>query len=71
MFSFKISAEIEHDTGKEVNDERETYCKEWRIDKKQAYFIDRNVETLAYVGTNAEWVSFKKSDYPLQHIKSF
>ena len=71
MFPFKISPEIEDDAGKEVNDEREADGKKWWINKKQAYFIDRNVKALADVRTNAERVSFKKSDYPLQHIKPF
>jgi hypothetical protein len=38
MLAFNILAEIKHDTGKEVNDKRETYCQKRGVDKKQSYF---------------------------------
>ena|GEM_PF-1461475 len=71
VFPFKISAEIKHDAGEKVNDQWEADGKERRVNKKQAYFINRNVEAFADVCTNAERVPFEKSDYPLQHIKPF
>ena len=71
MLPLKISAKIKHYAGKEVKYQRETNGKKRGVNKKQAYLIYRNVEAFANVGTNAERVSFEKSDYPLQHIRPF
>jgi hypothetical protein len=54
MFPFNILAEIKHYPGKKVKYQREAYCQERRVNKKQAYFGYRNVKSFAEVGTNAE-----------------
>jgi hypothetical protein len=54
MFALKISAEIEHDTGKKVKYKRKTHCQKRRVDKKQADLRYRDIKTLAYVGAYAE-----------------
>jgi hypothetical protein len=71
MLPLKISAKIQHYARKEVKYQRETNGKKRRVNKKQAYLIYRNIEAFSQVGTNAERVSFEKSDYPLQHIRPF
>ena len=54
MPPLNILAEIKHDTGKEVEYEREAYCQERGINKKQAYFGYRYIKAFAQVGTNPE-----------------
>jgi hypothetical protein len=54
VFPLKVSSEIQHDAGKEVEYKRKTDGKKRGINKKQAYLIYRNVEAFANVGTNAE-----------------
>ena len=71
MPALNVLAEIKYDPGKKIKYQRKAHCQEWRVDKKQAYFGDRYIKAFAEVGTNAEWVSFKKGDYPLQHIRPF
>jgi hypothetical protein len=60
MDAFNVVTDIQHNTGKDVEDERETYRQKRRIDKKQPYFIDGNIKALAEIGTYPERISFKK-----------
>lgn len=67
MDALYVFADVQHDAGEEVEDERETYCQERRVDKKQADFVDGDVEFFAQVGAYPEGVTLEKSDDPLQH----
>jgi hypothetical protein len=71
MSPLNVFAEIKYYTGKEVKYQWEAHCQERGVNKKQAYFGDRDIKAFTEVSTNAERVSFKKGDYPLQHIKPF
>ncbi len=68
MYTLHIISDIEHDTGENVHDERETYGQERGVYEEQADLVDGNVEALAEVGAYPERVAFKKCQYPLQHI---
>jgi len=65
--AFYVITDIQHNAGKEVKYQRETYGKEGGIDKKQPDFIDGDVKAFAQVGTNPERIAFKKSEDALQH----
>lgn len=54
MFPLKIPAEIKHDAGEEVNDERETYRQKRSVYKKQAELGDGDVKALANIGAHTK-----------------
>jgi hypothetical protein len=63
--AFYIVAYIQHNACEKVNNKRETNRQEGRINKKQPYFRNRDIKTLAQVSANPERVPFKKCDQPL------
>ena len=65
MHPFHIIANIQHNAGENVKYQRETDCQERGIDKKQAYFADGNMKTLAQVGANPKRITFKEGEDPL------
>jgi hypothetical protein len=71
MFPFHILADVQHNTGEKIEYQWEADGKERRVNKKQPYFRDRNIEAFAQVGANTKRVPFKKCDYPLQHVMPF
>ena len=71
MLPLNVFAEIKHYPGEKVKYQRETYRQERSVNKKQAYLGNRYIKAFAEVSTHAERVSFKKGDYPLQHIRPF
>ena len=50
MHPFYIIPNIKHYTREYVEYKRKPYRQERGVDKKQAYFTDRNIKTLAQVG---------------------
>jgi hypothetical protein len=54
MSPLNVFAEIKHDAGKKVKYQREAHCQERGINKKQAYFGDRDIKAFAEIGTNAK-----------------
>jgi hypothetical protein len=47
MYAFYVVANIKHYPGKYVEDERETYRQERRVDKEKPDFINRYIKALA------------------------
>jgi len=47
VYAFYVVANIKHYPGKYVEDERETYRQERRVDKEKPDFIDRYIKALA------------------------
>ncbi len=54
MHALYIVADIEHNTGAEVKYDGEAYRQKRGVDKEKAYFINGNVQPLAYIGAYSE-----------------
>jgi methylthioribose-1-phosphate isomerase len=63
--AFNIITKIKHNARKKINYQRETNRQKRSINKEKSYFRDRDIKTLAQIGTNPKGVTFKKSEYSL------
>jgi len=71
MHPFYIVANIKHYAGEYVEDERESYCQERGVDKKQPYFVGGDIKLAPKIGTYPEGITFEKCEDPLQHINLY